>query len=217
MRRPPWSRGVDAGLAARRVSRSIHLAMRSWSADGRVGSDSVTVRRRVNCSQPGTPTRWSHMTAPPRSQGSLVTVLGVVVLVLIGALAHSLLGIAHLLGLLVELAAAAVIAFVVFGLARFLSMRVSAPGWLWGVGVRAADVRRRARRRPAARRSVRPRVAAGRSRGCQLSALAGGGETGLGLGATSASRRPRRCRRTPRRQYRNRCGTSVAAALTCRE
>ncbi len=73
------------------------------------------------------------MTIPPRSEGSLVIVLGVVVLVLIGALAHSLLGIAHMFGLLVELGAAALIASVAFGLARFLSMRVGAPGWLWGV------------------------------------------------------------------------------------
>ena len=73
------------------------------------------------------------MTAPQRSQGALATVLGVVVLLLFGALAHSLLGIAHLIGVLVELAIAVVIAVVALGMAQFLSVRLSAPRWLWGL------------------------------------------------------------------------------------
>ena len=67
------------------------------------------------------------------SQGSLVAALGVVVLLLFGALARSLLGIAHLFGILVELGMAALIAFVALGMSRFLSSRLSAPGWLWSV------------------------------------------------------------------------------------
>lgn len=73
------------------------------------------------------------MTAAQREQGALVTVIGVVVLLLFGALARSGLGIAHLFGILVELGVATLVAFVAFGMSRFLAAKLIAPSWLWGL------------------------------------------------------------------------------------